>query len=120
LNRSVKLNVGAKVTLAGFTPSGWNGTFAVTGTVGTDCPGTNCGAITSFQLAGLPSSLGTVTVFGNANSQGDTVCDSPSDNGSGSVNSFNPSSCSGGEIWSDRGLQTSRSDVIGINLGVTH
>ena len=81
-------------------------------------PGTNCGSVTTFQLAGMPSGLGTATVLGTAAAQGDTVCDSPSDNGSGSVNSFNPASCSGGVIWSDRGVQTQRGDVFAVNLGL--
>ncbi len=116
----VTLNVGALVTLSGFTWTGGNGngTFAVTGTVGTDCPGTNCGSVTTFQLAGMPSGLGTATTLGTAAAQGDTVCDSPSDNGSGSVNSFNPASCSGGVTWSDRGVQTQRGDMFAVNLGL--
>ena len=100
VSTALALNVGVQVTLAGFSPSGWNGTFPVTGAVGVNCPGTNCGTVTSFQLTGLPSGLSAVTTFGTAASEGDTVCDSPSDNGSGSINSFNPSSCSGsGVLW---------------------
>ena len=118
----VQLNIGALVTLAGFTWSGGNGngTFAVTGTVGANCPGTSCASANTFQLAGMPSGLGTVTILGNAAAQGDRFCDSPSDNGSGSVNSFNPSSCSGGVLWQDLGAQTQRGDVFAVNLGNQH
>jgi hypothetical protein len=120
VSTALALNVGTQVTLAGFSPSGWNGIFPVTGAVGADCPGTNCGTVTSFQLAGLPPGLSAVTTFGAAASEGDTVCDSPSDNGSGSVNSFNPSSCSGGVLWQDLGPQTQRGDVFAVNLGNQH
>ena len=117
VSNGVALNAGAQVTLAGFSPAGWNGTFSVTGAVGANCPGTNCAAVTSFQLAGLPSGLSAVTTLGTAASEGDRVCDSPSDNGSGSVNSFNPSNCSVGVMWQDLGPQTQRGDVFAVNLG---
>jgi hypothetical protein len=120
VSNGVALNAGAQVTLAGFSPAGWNGTFSVTGAVGANCPGTNCAAVTSFQLAGLPSGLSAVTTLGTAASEGDRVCDSPSDNGSGSVNSFNPSNCSAGVMWQDLGPQTQRGDVFAVNLGNQH
>jgi hypothetical protein len=120
VSTGVALNVGAQVTLTGFTPAGWNGTFPVAGTVGANCPGTNCAAVTSFQPAGLPSGLSAATALGTAASEGDRVCDSPSDNGSGSVNSLNPSGCSAGVMWQDLGPQTQRGDVFAVNLGNQH
>jgi hypothetical protein len=116
---ALTVNVGVKVTLAGWSPSGYNGTWAVTGTVGTGCPGTACGSISTWQLTGLPTSLGAVTTFGTAAAQGDLVCDSPNDNGSGNVNGFNLSSCPGGGVqWADSGPQTQRGDVFAVNLGL--
>ncbi len=119
---AIELSDGALVTLAGFTPSGWNGTFAVTGTVGAGCPGgATCTPITTFQLVGLPSGLGAVTVFGTAASQGDTVCDFTA----GSGDFINPSlpyssSCSPGVVWQDLGEQTQRGDVFAVNLSNQH
>lgn len=115
----LQLNVGVKVTLAGWSPSSYNGTWAVTGTVGTGCPGTACASVSTWQLTGLPTSLGAVTTFGTAAAQGDLVCDSPNDNGSGNVNGFNLSSCPGGGVqWVDSGPQTQRGDVFAVNLGL--
>jgi hypothetical protein len=116
---SLQLNVGVKVTLAGWSPSGYNGTWTVTGTVGSGCPGTACGTVSTWQLTGLPTSLGSVAAFGTAAAQGDQVCDSPNDNGSGNVNGFNLSSCPGsGVVWQDLGPQTQRGDVFAVNLGL--
>jgi hypothetical protein len=120
VSTALALDAGVQVTLAGFMPTGWNGTFPVTGAVGANCPGLNCGSVTSFQLAGLPSGLSAVATFGTVASEGDTVCDSPLDDGSGSVNSFNPSSCSDGVLWQDLGPQTQRGDVFAVNLGNQH
>jgi hypothetical protein len=67
----------------------------------------------------LPTSLGSVAAFGTAAAQGDQVCDSPNDNGSGNVNGFNLSSCPGsGVVWQDLGPQTQRGDVFAVNLGL--
>jgi hypothetical protein len=114
---SLTLNVGANVTLAGWTPSGFNGTWAVTGTVGNGCPGTACAAVSTWQLTGLPTGLALATA-GTAAAEGDQVCDSPNDTGTGNVNGINLSSCPGGGIqWADLGPQTQRGDVFAVNLG---
>jgi len=113
----MQLNDGQFVTLAGFTPSGWNGTYVVTGTVGAGCPGASCTAVTSFQLAGMMAGLGTATVYGTAASQGDTVCDLTTP-GSDLLDPTLPysSSCSPGVVWQDLGPQTQRGDVFAVNL----
>ncbi len=114
----MQLNDGQFVTLAGYTPSGYNGTFAVTGTVGSGCPGASCAKVTTFQLAGLPSGLGPVTTLGTAASQGDTVCDLTTP-GSDSLDPALPysSSCATGVVWQDVGTQTQRGDVFAVELG---
>jgi hypothetical protein len=115
---SLTLNVGGKVTLAGWTPSGYNGTWAVTGTVGVNCPGSTCGSLSTWQLTGLAASLGTPSAFGTATAQGDQVCDSPSDTGIGNANGIN--ACQGsytGIFWADLGPQDQRGDVFAVNLG---
>lgn len=113
----IQLNDGEFVTLAGFSPGGWNGTFAVTGTVGAGCPGAACAAVTTFNLAGMPSGLGTPTTLGTAASQGDTVCDLTTP-GSDALDPAPPysSSCSPGVVWQDLGPQTQRGDVFAVKL----
>jgi hypothetical protein len=126
---TLQLNVGEFVTLTGFTWSGGNGngTFAVTGTVGSGCPGTSCTGVSSFQLAGMPSSLGTASTLGQATSQGDTICDNQNFNGTGSpvtgsqLNTFEPAlpystSCPAGVVWQDLGPQTQRGDMFAVSL----
>ena len=111
------LNAGVSVTLAGFTGSdtGWNGTFAVAGTVGTNCPGSACGAVTTFQLSGMPSGLAIPSYYSGttATAQGDTVCDLTSPG----QDSINASSCAG-VTWGDIGPQNQRGDVFAVNLGI--
>ncbi len=110
------LNNGTLVTLAGFTGSdtGWNGTFAVTGMVGANCPGSACGPVTTFQLTGMPSGLSTPGSYSGAaaTAQGDTVCDLTNPG----QDSINASSCAG-VTWGDIGPQTQRGDVFAVNLG---
>ncbi len=117
----VTLNAGVLVTLAGFTGSatGWNGTFAVIGAVGANCPGSACGSVTTFQLSGMPSGLSTPNSYVGAvaAAQGDTVCDLTSP-GQDSIN-INAPSCTG-VIWEDIGVQTQRGDVFAVNLGNQH
>jgi len=115
------LNTGVLVTLAGFTgaDTGWNGTFAVTGTIGTNCPGSACGSVTTFQLSGMPSGLSPPGSYSGAaaTAQGDTVCDLTSP-GQDTIN-INASSCAG-VTWGDVGQQTQRGDVFAVNLGNQH
>jgi hypothetical protein len=115
------LNIGVLVTLAGFTETdtGWNGTFAVTGTVGANCPGSTCESVTTFQLSGMPSELATPnSYFGaTAAAQGDAVCDLTSP-GQDSID-IGASSCTG-VTWGDIGPQTQRGDVFAVNLGNQH
>ncbi|MGO9865018.1 MAG: hypothetical protein ACLPLR_15520 [Terriglobales bacterium] len=117
VSAGIQLNDGEFVTLAGFSPAGWNGTLAVTGAVGAGCPGTACSGITAFNLAGLPSGIGTPTALGTAASQGDTVCDLTTP-GSDVLDPSPPysSSCSPGVVWQDLGPQTQRGDVFAVNL----
>lgn len=118
-NPGLTLNIGVLVTVAGFTGSytGWNGTFAVTGTVGANCPGSACGSVTTFQLSGMPSGLSTPSSYSGttATAQGDTVCDLTSPG----QDSINASSCAG-VTWQDLGMQTQRGDVFAVNLGNQH
>jgi hypothetical protein len=128
----LQLNIGVQVTLAGFVPSGYNGTFPVdpSTTIGAGCPGTTCAKITAFKVSGLPSGLGTVTTLGTVTSQGDTYCDYTTP---GSVTNFpanqndyfNPlpvsgsyaTTCSPGIVWADLGAQNQRGDVLGVQIG---
>lgn len=118
-NPGLTLNTGVLVTVAGFTGSytGWNGTFAVTGTVGANCPGSACGSVTTFQLSGMPSGLSTPSSYSGttATAQGDAVCDLTSPG----QNSINASSCAG-VTWQDLGMQTQRGDVFAVSLGNQH
>jgi hypothetical protein len=110
------LNSGVLVMLAGFTGSytGWNGSFAVTGPVGANCPGGACGPVTTFQLSGMPSGLSSPSSYSGvtATAQGDTVCDLTSPG----QDSINASSCAG-VTWGDIGPQDQRGDVFAVNLG---
>jgi hypothetical protein len=117
VSAGIQLNDGEFVTLGGFSPGGWNGTFAVTGAVGAGCPGTACAAVTTFNLAGMPSGIGTPTTLGTAASQGDTVCDLTTP-GSDALDPAPPysSSCSPGVVWQDLGPQTQRGDVFAVKL----
>jgi hypothetical protein len=105
------LNAGVLLTLAGMTPSGWNGAWPVSSSSGA--------GVTTFTLSGMPSGLGAITVFGTATAQGDTVCDAAS---GASLNPAIPysASCSGGVVWQDLGPQTQRGDVFAVNLGNQH
>lgn len=118
------VNVGALVSLQGFQPSGWNGIFSVTGTVGAGCPGAGCVSVTAIQLTGFPTGLAAVTTFGTAAAEGDTICDTTVP---GTTPAFyNPqppyaTSCpvsgvGAGVVWQDLGLQTGRGDVFAVNL----
>lgn len=107
------VNTGVFVTLSGFSPTGWNGTFPVSS-------GSGAG-LTTLTLSGLASGLAAVTTFGTAAAQGDTVCD----NSSGLSDVLNPplpyaSTCSSGVVWQDLGPQTQRGDVFAVNLGNQH
>jgi hypothetical protein len=102
---AMPLTLNVYVTLAGWTPSGYNGTWLAAASSGT-----------TVTLSGLPSGLGAATVMGTVAAQGDRVCDLAS--GTDTYNPVPPysSSCVG-LVWQDLGPNTQRGDVVAFNLG---